>query len=194
MQLHNRTFITLDCNVKAANACWRAWGGAMVPLALLVFGSGCGTPKIAFGTRPIQPVASYQHTQTVDGFVLAVDSIKDPSEVTSLFGTDLLKADILPVLVVATNQSSDLSYVVSADQFRLRNGKWETGTGRATEAASKAGIEATSWITAIVGPGLLAAPFIGREVEKADIINQHFRHVQLLRKTLSAGCGTVGYV
>lgn len=167
----------------------------MVLLSLLL-GVGCGTPHVEFSKRAIQPINTYQHRETVDGFTIAIDPITNATEVASLFGVNLHKADLLPVLVVATNENTALSYLISSDLFQLTNGKWHGTSGESSKPRSTGTEEALGWTVAVmgIGPTLIAAPFLGHEVEKKYQINQHFRSVELLRKALSPGASTSGYI
>jgi hypothetical protein len=70
----------------------RGWGAAIAAVLLIL--TGCGTPRVNFGTRPAQPVESYRHTQTVGGLTIAGEPITDPAEVVRLLGTSLLKQDL----------------------------------------------------------------------------------------------------
>ena len=110
-----------------------------LPLALLTALCGCGTPNVQFGQRPINPVATYSHVQTVQGLTVAVEPIVATDEVVDLFGMDLLKGGVLPVLVVASNISPVVSHVVAPDQFALVNAHQGTHSDQANRAASTGG-------------------------------------------------------
>jgi hypothetical protein len=127
---------------------------------------------------------------------MAVDAITNKAEVVSLFGTDLLSSRLVPVLVVASNQNSSLSYLIAPDRFRLLNGKYEAQSNERAKGASMAGAEAAGWTLAFmgVGPTLIASPFLTAEVHKVKLINQHMHREQLLQKTLSPGASTSGYL
>lgn len=154
---------------------------------------GC-TAHIDFAKRPIGPVGTYTHKQELNGLQVAIDPMTNATEVAQVFGIDLLAKDMLPVLVVATNQNSTVSYVVSPERFTLLNG--QHASGRKSEAAGTGGSEAAGWTVAVlgIGPTLIAAPFLVHSVDKALVINQNLRCQQLLQMTLSPGEGTYGFV
>jgi hypothetical protein len=171
------------------------WAALMLAAMLSLTACGCAS-HLQFANRQIAPVASYSHAQTAGGLTMAVDAITNQAEVVRLFGTDLLSSRLLPVLVVASNQNSSLSYLIAPDRFRLLNGKYEAKSNERAKGASMAGAEAAGWTLAVmgIGPTLVVGPFLNAEVHKVKLINQHMRHEQLLQKTLSPGASTSGYL
>jgi hypothetical protein len=156
---------------------------------------GCSS-HLQLAKRDLSPVTAYRHVQTTNGLTVAIDPITNASEVVTLFGADLLSKDLIPVQVVATNEHPSMSYVISAEQFKLINGKYESKSGRKVEGASTGGAEAAGWTVAVLGlgPTLIAMPFIAASVDRSLIINQNLRHEQLLQHTLSLGGSTHGYI
>ena len=156
---------------------------------------GCAS-HLQFTKRQVGPVDSYGHAQAAGGLAMAVDPITNHTEVVSLFGTDLLNNRLLPVLVVASNQNSSVSYLIAPERFRLVNGKYEAKSNEGAKGASMAGSEAAGWTLAVlgVGPTLLVGPFLNAQVHKVKLVNQHMRHEQLLQKALSPGAATSGYL
>lgn len=155
--------------------------------------SGC-MAHVPLTKRQVGSVASYAHSQELEGLAMAIDPITNANEVIELFGMNLLEKELLPVLVVVSNRSPSASYVISPDHFSLLNGKYESS--RKSQGKGTGGAEAAGWTVAVlgIGPTLLAAPFLTHELDKALVINQNLRHEQLLQRTLSPGMATQGFV
>ncbi len=155
--------------------------------------SGC-MAHVPLAKRQVGGVSSYTHKQEVGGLTMAIDPITNANEVVELFGMNLLDKEMLPVLVVVSNGSPSVSFVISPERFSLVNGKYESSLK--TQGASTAGAEAAGWTVAFlgIGPTLLAAPFFTHELDKTMVINQNLRHQQLLQRTVSPGMATQGYL
>ena len=156
--------------VKARDSL-RQWAycGCAAVLGLMV--SGC-TAHVAFTKRPIGPIRAYTCRQEVEGLTMAVDPITNATEVVQLFGMDLLAKGMIPVLVIASNYSDSVSYVVAPEQFRLLNGKYESSQKSAV--AGTGGAEAAGWTVAVlgIGPTLIAAPLLPANGELIRVIRE----------------------
>ncbi len=104
---------------------------SLFPVGLLVLGSGCSTmkePPLTTGSAD-----SYtQHEQT-NGMVVGIRPMTDKREIEDMFKVNLLDKGLLPILVVAENQSPAASFIIAKDKLFVLN----EGTGTASSSRRK---------------------------------------------------------
>ena len=87
--------------------------GAILSMTLAL--SGCGSQLVDYRPRPIE---QYRHFQVQDGLAVAVEPLTDGAEAERYFGSDLVSAGRLAVLVIVENRGST-SVLVSTDKIAL---------------------------------------------------------------------------
>lgn len=96
----------------------RALKSVELSLGLAVI-AGCATPP-AYPSRTATACRSHE---TKEGLTVGIQPLFDKQELDQYFGTDLVSRGLLPVLVVAENDSGDASYLLSLTNCSLSQGK-----------------------------------------------------------------------
>jgi len=169
--------------LRLERICWLLGAALLAP--------GCASTN--FSKKEVCPISSYQLRQEVDGFRVAIEPLTDSAEVKELFKMDLVKKGVLPVFVVATNSSASLSFLLTADQFRLAN---TAGESEASSPKDPASVSTAEGLTMALGlTGYLASTLLsGYSPDQAQVNNQNLQHLELPRRTLSPGGSASGYV
>jgi len=161
---------------------------ATLPLLLI---SGCTTmdePTFTAGRADSYP----QHEQK-NGLTIGIHPITDKQEVEGIFNANLLKKGILPILVVAENQSPSNSFVMAKEQLYVLNAA--TGT---TSNSQRKDIEHGMTVTGEIiesafSHGLLL--FTGEKlVSDATVINYNLADKEFYSKTLGPSEKASGFV
>jgi hypothetical protein len=170
-------------------------------LSLITFLNGCSTPRLP--KYEAQPPSQYSYSYVKDGLVVAIHPLMSKQETEKYFGTDLLSANILAVLVVAENQNDSASFILSKDKVSLKAG--EATAGSATghrqvgdpSAGEALGAAANVGALAIVATALVSIPLgllAGDMISDAGVIRRNFTTNELQTKTLSPGQKVQGFV
>jgi len=154
-------------------------------LAIIIATIGCSSTVPAHPEYNVQSVDSYEYSQVLDGLRIAVHPIKAASECEEYFGENLISLGILPVLVVAENENTASSFILTNDQFSLLNAE------DASLDRSKVGDERTwATINTIALGDMFFASMAFQKVEA----KQMFAEKEFRAKTLSPGSTTSGFV
>ncbi len=89
-------------------------------LALTLLSAACAAPPHTVVAPPVHQADLYPDAQSIAGLTVAVDEISDPERARLYFGRDVTSEDILPVMVVVTNQSDDRFLVKPSDVLVYR--------------------------------------------------------------------------
>lgn len=150
------------------------------------FVAGCASTH--FESKESKPISSYEVQQEFDGFRIALEPLTDAAESERMFKMNLLKRGILAVFVVATNFSTDTSFLLAPEQFTLASQAGQATPQRVDDPASF-----STGMTAALLIGLVGATLIGNNPDQALANNQNFYHRELGRNTLSPGGTASGY-
>lgn len=154
--------------------------------------NGCSTMHLP--DYQSQPFSQYQHSQVKDGLAVAIHPLTTKEENKKYFGTDLLSANILAVLVVAKNRSSSSSFILLKDRFSMGIGQSEKNS---VSGRNKISSETGGQVMAIAGATLISFPllFIGAKmISDASVIKHNFAVKELQKKTISPGETVEGFV
>ena len=142
---------------------------------------------------PAQSFDRFPLSLTKAGLTVAVQPLTDVEEQNKYFGTDLVSNGILPVFVVAHNQSS-FSFLLQKDSFSLGSKK---PLADSTSDREKFGSETGAKTVGLIGAVLIALPLqflAGKMGSDATVIKQNFLIKELQTKTLSSGKTAQGFV
>ena len=98
-------------------------------IGLLVLGSGCSTMKVVPLTTS-NPTSYTQHEEK-DGLVVGIRPMTDKREIEDMFKVNLLDKGLVPILVVAENQSPSASFIIAKNKLCVQNGA--TGTSNSSQ-------------------------------------------------------------
>lgn len=102
----------------------RGFFSAILAAAAIALVSGCGTPLPRYVPAPIE---SYPERVSRDGLVFVARAVVAADELVKYFGFDLLRYEVLPVLILVKNESARASFLLEADAYTL-----SAGSGRAS--------------------------------------------------------------
>jgi hypothetical protein len=161
-------------------------------LSFVLLLNGCATLTIP--AYEVQSINHYTSLQIRDGLAVAMRPLTDPKESKQYFGTNLLAADVLAILVVAENRNPSSSFLLSKDQLALRAGETaaQSTSGR-DEVRSEAGGQAMM----LAGAALISLPLLfggAKIASDANVIQHNFAVKELQTQTLSPGESTHGFV
>ncbi len=160
--------------------------------------NGCSTMKLP--EHPVQPANYSPYSQIKDGLAVAIEPLTSSQESEKYFGTDLLSAGILAVFVTAENRGAPSSFLVTKEQFSLREGQAEVHeASRRDQLGSEAAGQTINTVGALglVIVPILALPlvFVGSKMTSdATVVKQNFAVKELQAKTLSSGEEIHGFV
>jgi hypothetical protein len=164
--------------------------------------AGCATTRLA-PEIPVGQVEEYAHYQEKGGLAVAMESLSDSAELREYFGDDLLEKDLLPILVVAQNKSSEETYLISAEGVSIDSGPDQGGDTNASEKVASS-VEARDAAyekdyggirAAIVSPILLPVAFVDwGPSEHSKSVQHNIVSKALGRKSLSPGQSHAGCV
>jgi hypothetical protein len=159
--------------------------------------AGCSTMKVAPLTTG--SAGSYtQHEQT-NGVVVGIRPMTDKREIEDIFKVNLLDKGLLPILVVAENQSASDSFIIAKDKVYVLNEATGTASSSQRKAVTSGGGEAlrdTGGVLVAAG-SLVAAPllFIGmQEASNASVIEFNLADKEFYSWTLGPGEKAQGFV
>jgi hypothetical protein len=165
---------------------------------------GCSTMRLP-SYSPL-PFDEYPSGTTIDGLSLAALPLTDEEEVEEYFGADLLSEGILPVLVIAENQSDTTSFALLPERISLGDLNDPVTSEFLPESSTAAQISETSsvWLLPLLmaGPFGLAAYAVTAPVlttvgakSSSDVaeIQYNFAEKALGAETLSPGGTTNGF-
>ena len=98
-------------------------------IGLLVLGSGCSTMKVVPLTT--SNATSYTQHEEKDGLIVGIRPMTDKREVEDMFKVNLLDKGLVPILVVAENQSPSANFIIAKNKLCVQNGA--TGTSNSSQ-------------------------------------------------------------
>jgi hypothetical protein len=140
-----------------------------------------------------------QHEQT-NGLVIGIRPMTDKREIKGMFKVNLLDEGLLPILVVAENQSGSASFIIAKDKvYVLNEATGTTNTSQQKEVASgTAGTAVGITGAVLVGAGSLAAApllFTGLKMaSNATVIQYNLADKEFYSRTLGPGEKAQGFV
>jgi len=167
-------------------------------LVLLFLLSGCTTMSVA----PLKTgdADSYTQHEQKNGLVIGIRPMTDKREIKDMFKNNLLDNGLLPILVVAENQSASASFVIAKEKvFVLNEDTGTTSRSQTTEVASgDAGtaIGLTGAVLDLANP-VLAAPMIiagAKMASNATVIQYNLADKEFYSRTLGPGEKAQGFV
>ena len=170
---------------------------------LLFFASGCSTMKVPPLTTG--SAGSYAQHEQKDGLVVGIQPMTDKREINDMFKVDLLDKGVLPVLIVAENQSASASFIMARDKISIQNeatgtasssqrGKVTSGTGQALETTGviMVGLGPLSLATAVVGLPLASVGM--QKASSASVIEFNLADKEFYSSTLGPGAKAQGFL
>jgi len=161
-------------------------------LALIFALSGCATKVIP--AYQAKSVSAYTLSHTKDGLSIAVYPITDEKESDKYFGTNLLEAGILAVMVMAENAAGGSSKTLSPENFSLNRGDVSSSS---TKVSGKFGKSPAGQGLSIVAPVIGGLPLLlvaASMMANATVVKHNLEQRAFRSKTLSAGKQTEGFV
>ena len=183
-----------DSRIRArTRACGRI---AVAPsVALIVLFSllaGCATMEVPKSNAG--PADSYPLKVSQGGLLVAVHPVTDNKEMRQAFNYDLLRDQILPLLIVAENQSPSSNFVLRRDKVAVVDAKSpkpiDTALGQVTSGTG-------GQIMATVGGAILNLPLLigGLKISSdAEIVQYNLCDKEWYSHTLGPGQRAYGYL
>jgi hypothetical protein len=168
------------------------------PMVLLFLISGCTTMSVA----PLKTgnADSYTQHEQKNGLVIGIRPMTDKREIKDMFKNNLLDNGLLPILVVAENQSASASFIIAKEKvFVLNEDTGTTNRSQTTEVASgDAGtaIGLTGAVLDLANP-VLAAPLViagMKMASNATVIQYNLADKEYYSRTLGPGEKAQGFV
>ena len=165
--------------------------------------AGCSTMKVAPLTA--DGAASYTPHEEKHGLVVAIHPMTDKREIEDMFKVNLLEKGLLPILVVAENQSPDASFIVAQNKVAVLNAA--TGVSSLSQrkkVTSDAGeaMQASGAVMVSLGGFVLPLLLIGLPIEcvgmqhasDASVIEYNLGDKEFYSRTLGPGETARGFV
>lgn len=152
---------------------------------------GCTTLELP--DYQAKSIDHYSASLSKNGLSVAIHPLTDVEENKKYFGVDLLNKGILPVLVMAKNQSPS-SFILKKERFSLGS---KNPVSDSTNDRKRLGSEASGEALSLAGAMLISLPlmFIGGKMESdATVVKQNFLVKELHMETISPGKSTQGFV
>src|ERR1035438_970799 len=92
---------------------------SLVPVVLVFLGPGCSTMKMTPLTTG--RADSYAQHEQKSGVVVGIRPMTGKREIKDMFKINLLDKGVLPILVVAENQSASASFIIAKDKVSILN-------------------------------------------------------------------------
>lgn len=161
---------------------------------------GCATKSLP--EYPILPAERYTLCQRQEGLVMSIEPVLDAEVCKRYFGTNLLKSDILSILVVAKNLDPDRSYLLSGREVAVAASDVETERGQDYDDGT--GKAMLGGATAMIAGGIVFTPllvaampvmFVGMKKQSdASVIKHNLALKELRMNTISPGEEVHGFV
>ena len=168
--------------------------------ATLSMFAGCSTMKVSPLTTG--DADSYTQHQQQHGLVVGVQPMTDKKEIEGVFKVNLLDHGLLPILVVAENQSSSENFIIAKEKVTVSSAvpgtPHLTQSGEVGAGASSAG-SATGWAgaaMALASPAL-AAPLIIASAKlgsDATVVQYNLADKEFYSRTLGPGQKAQGFL
>lgn len=165
-------------------------------LCQTLLGILCGCSASRLPDYPIKPVTEYGLSKSEGGVTVAVHPMTDPKECENYFGMNLLKSDLLAVLVAVENKSADASYIIQKDSIRIVDAR-EALEGRSAvgnpDAANAVG--GAVGVSILVSPltALVLIPIAVNMTSNAAETRRNFAAKELHQETISPGVTKRGF-
>lgn len=188
-------------NYVAFRGCSRRICCAWVLIFASILFSGCSSKR--FPSYPVQQINQYSYHQEKGGLEVAIEPLldKDKGKIEKYFGMNLLSSKIIPVFVVARNNSTSSSFVLAKDRFLLGD---VTGSGNTInrskigDISSAQAVGIAGVLLAVSSPAILvSSPMVVAAASMASDaaeVKYNFELKQLRAGTLSPGEITSGFV
>ncbi|MCP4991143.1 MAG: hypothetical protein GY928_35345 [Colwellia sp.] len=134
---------------------------------------------------------------TKEGLFVAIKPLTDKTEIKKYFGTDLLSKNILPVFVIAENNTTSSSFILFKDKISLRQkdaslaGDSDYTEARNPEDTAVAVAGGISFFVPAVQ--IVALPFLTPLIAQSNEIEHNILSKELQTKTLSPGKKIQGF-
>ena len=144
--------------------------------------------------------ASYTQHEQKNGVAVGIHPITDKGEIKDMFKVNLLDKGLLPILVVAENQSASASFIIAKEKIVvLSETTGTTNTSQRKEVTSGTAGTAVGIAGAVlVGAGSLAAApllFAGLKMaSNATVIQHNLADKEFYSRTLGPGEKAQGFV
>lgn len=166
--------------------------------ALLFFGAGCTTMSVTPLTT-CDAAAYAQHDQK-GGLVIGIQPITNKGEVKDMFKVNLLDKGLLPILVVAENQSVSDSFIIAKEKITVLTDASGASSSSQRKQVTSGATGTALGITgaALAGVGSLAAvPLVitGMKLaSNATVIQHGLADKEFYSRTLGPGEKAQGFV
>ena len=132
---------------------------SVFPVALLLLGTGCSTMKVAPLTTG--SASSYPQHEQKNGVTVGVRPMTEKREIEDMFKINLLDKGVVPVLVVAENQSASASFIIAKDKVCVSNeASGTTGSSQRNKVTSGTGAALRDSGAVMVGAGAFLPPLL----------------------------------
>lgn len=174
-------------------------------IAVYLFSNGCaGISKLTVHDFEPMPFNQYQFRELSDSLGIAIYPMGRASEAKTYLGSDLLASNVLPVFLVAENQSDASSYIIRKDRIWLIPGTTTNDSSVPSTLGSTAvgevvtGVGQLAVIGTLAGPGaILFIPlqFVGRKmVSDANEVEYQLARKELQTRTISPNANVSGFL
>src|ERR1017187_7148030 len=142
---------------------------------------------------------SYTQHEQKNGLVVGIHPMTDKREIKDMFKINLLDKGLLPILVVAENQSPAASFIIAKDKVSILNEANGTTSSSQRKKVTSGGGEAlaiTGGILVATG-SLVAAPLLFTGMQKASnasVIEFNLADKEFYSGTLGPGEKAQGFV
>ena len=164
---------------------------SLFPVVLLFLGSGCTTMKVT--TLTTGSADSYAQHEQKNGLVVGIHPMTNKREIKDMFKINLLDKGLLPILVVAENQSASASFIIAREKIAvLCDAAGTTNTSQRKEIES--GRAAAGQAIALVFAGGLLSLEGLKMASDATVIQHNLADKEFYSRTLGPGKKAQGFV
>ena len=170
---------------------------SLVPVVLVFLGPGCSTMKMTPLTTG--RADSYAQHEQKNGVVVGIRPMTGKREIKDMFKVNLLDKGVLPILVVAENQSASASFIIAKDKVSILNeatGTTSSSQRKKVTSGSGEALAITGGILVATG-SLVAAPLLFTGMQKASnatVIEFNLADKEFYSWTLGPGEKAQGFV
>jgi hypothetical protein len=154
---------------------------------------GCATMKLP--TLQLEPTSSYPNHAETNRIAVAVRALTEKEAVKDTFGINLLKKDIVPVLIIVENMTGESSIMVHKDKITVTDiASGRTLSTQRTKVASETLGNNTVFSGVFVAGGAFAIMAGAKMISDAQVIEYNLSDKQLYNHTVGPGQRTAGFV
>lgn len=165
-------------------------------IILILASSGLMLASCTMSVTPLTTgsAVSYAEHEQRDGIVIGVKPMTNKGEIEDMFKVNLLEQGLLPILVVAENQSASANVIIAKDKvFVLNEATRTTNSSQRKEVAS--GISGTA--VGYAGAALGSTPLLIAGIKMASdatVIQDNLADKEFYSRTLGPGEKAQGFV